>query len=481
MATDNLNNEITTEPEKSVKNANTIKKTDWQSLQLPKKNLPRIGGAGELEKAMLLKDIKNFQGKEVTIHGWVYNVRSSGKIMFLQVRDGSGDIQAVASIDEVGKEVWEKLQELTAESSVELTGTAKAEPRSPSGWEMQVSQVKIIQVSPEYPIGKKDHGPDFLMDNRHLWLRSSKQRAIMELRDEIFFSMTSFLREQGFLRFDTPIFQPVSCEDTSELFSVNYFGEKTYLTQSGQLYCEAAEFALGRTYDFGPVFRAEKSKTRKHLIEFWMLDAELPFTDLTGLMDFEEAMIKRVISDCLQNKPRALAILERDITKLKHYAEAKFMRIPHKEVIAMLNKKFGDTLSEIDDIGAPEEAQLSEIYNVPVFVTDWPAEIKAFYMPRFADGKILRVKSVDCIAPEGFGEITGGAEREFDYNKLLAVLKEKNYPYKDYEWYMDLRKYGTIPHSGFGIGMERLVRFVSGAQHIRETIPFPRMLNRLYP
>ena len=314
-------------------------KTDWQSLKLADKYLPKIKTASELEPAILLRDVHNQINKEIAINGWVYNIRSSGKIMFLLMRDGSGEIQAVASANEVGAEVWQQLQELTNESSLQVKGIVKKEPRSPSGFELQLSSVKLIQIAPEYPLGKKEHGPDFLLDNRHLWLRSKKQRAVMELRNEIFFSMTLFLKEQDFIRFDTPIFQPVSCEDTSELFAINYFGKKSYLSQSGQLYCEAAEFALGRTYDFGPVFRAEKSKTRKHLIEFWMLDAELPFTDLNGLMDFEETMIKRVISDCLKNKSRALKILERDTSKLERYTKESFIKIKHQEVINLLNNR----------------------------------------------------------------------------------------------------------------------------------------------
>ncbi|KXK26439.1 MAG: Asparagine--tRNA ligase [candidate division WS6 bacterium OLB20] len=456
---------------------------NWESMRLEDRFLPRIASAAELDPAVSLRNVADYTEKEITVHGWVYNIRSSGKIMFLQIRDGAGDIQTVIEEEKTGKDVWDAANELTIESSLQITGIVHADERSPFGYELEVTGIKIIQVSPEYPIGRKEHGPDFLLDNRHLWLRAQSQRAVMRIRDEIFWSITSFLREEGFVRFDTPIFQPVSCEDTSELFEVDYFGEKTYLTQSGQLYSEAAEMALGRCYDFGPVFRAEKSKTRKHLIEFWMMDAELPFTTLDGLMDFEEAMLKRIISDCLKNTARELSILERDTAKLKAAAEKPFIRMPHKEVIALLNQNYSAGLSELDDIGAPEEAQLSELYDVPVFIYDWPAEIKAFYMPKFksAGDTLERVRAVDLVAPEGGGELMGGAEREFDYNKLLTELEKRNYDYKDYEWYMDLRKYGTIPHSGFGIGLERTVRWISGIKHIRESIPFPRMLNRLYP
>lgn len=456
-------------------------KTNWKELKLDDKHLPNINSAKELRPAVTLTGIANHLDKEVSINGWIKNIRSSGKIMFIQLREGRKDIQLVAEQKSLDSETWEELQKLTQESSVQATGVVKKDDRSETGFEISLTDIKIIQISPEYIIGNKEHGPDFLLDNRHLWLRSTRQRAALILRDEIFFSITKFLREEDFVRIDTPIFQAVSCEDTSELFEVDYFGEKTYLTQSGQLYCEAAEMALGRTYDFGPVFRAEKSKTRKHLIEFWMMDAELPFTDLDGLMDFEEKLLKRIISDCIENCSRELKILERDIEVLKKYTEKPFIRMTHKEVIDLLNEKFNLKLTYLDDIGAPEEAMLSELYDVPVFITDWPAEIKAFYMTRFKDGEMERVRAVDLVAPEGFGELMGGSERVFDYNEMLELIKKHNYSYEDYEWYLDLRKYGTIPHTGFGLGLERTVRFIGGIKHIRETIPFPRMLNRLYP
>jgi asparaginyl-tRNA synthetase len=461
----------------------TAKKNNynWEKIKLEKKFLPRIKAANELACNALLKDSKNNIGKEVILCGWIYNKRSSGKILFIQFRDGTGDIQAIVEKKNVSKETWKAAEELTTESSLQLTGKIREDERSPFGFEMDVTDIKIIQIAPEYPIGKKEHGPDFLMDHRHLWLRSPKQRANLKIRDEIFFSLQKFLREEGFIRIDTPIFQPVSCEDTTELFSVDYFGEKTYLTQSGQLYCEAAEMALARTYDFGPVFRAEKSKTRKHLIEFWMMDAELPFTDLDGLMDFEEAMMKRLIQDNLDNCAKELGVLGRDVKKLEKYVKGTFERITHKEAITELNKKFGLKLSLVDDFGAPEEAKLAELHELPVFIYDWPAEIKAFYMSRFKDTDMERVRAVDLMAPEGFGELCGGSERIFDYNEMLKILKKQGYDYKDYEWYLDLRKYGTIPHCGFGIGLERTVQFISGTRHIREVIPFARMLNRMYP
>jgi asparaginyl-tRNA synthetase len=481
--------EIFIKPE-DLKNATNAKyanlitrfdKTNWEELALDQKFLPRIDSASQLKPSTQLRDIKSSLGSEINITGWAYNIRSSGKIMFIQFRDGSGDIQVIVEKAKLSEEKWQELSELTLESSLQISGIAKEDKRSPFGYEMELTDFQIIQLSPEFPIGKKEHGPDFLLDNRHLWLRSSKQRAVLTIRDQIFYSTTVFLKEEGFIRVDTPIFQPVSCEDTSELFEVDYFGKPTYLTQSGQLYCEAAEFALGRTYDFGPVFRAEKSKTRKHLIEFWMMDAELPFTDLTGLMDFEERYAKRLISDSLKNCSFELKVLERDVAALERFITKPFIRLKHVDAINLLNEKFNLGLDKLSDIGANEEAKMSELYDMPVFIYDWPAEIKAFYMPKFNDGTIDRVRSVDLIAAEGFGEIMGGAEREFNYNKLLDVLEKKGYPYQDYAWYMDLRKYGTIPHCGFGLGLERFVRWVSGVKHIRETITFPRMLNRYYP
>lgn len=460
--------------------------------KIDEKYQPRIDSAADLDSAVLLKNIAEHEGEEVTLHGWVYNLRSSGKIMFLQFRDGSGDIQAIVEKSSVEDSVWEAATELTQESSIQLKGKVKKDDRSPTGFELEASEIKIIQIAPEYPIALKEHGPEFLMDNRHLWIRSQSQRAVLKIRDEIFFAITKFLREEGFTRVDTPIFQPVSCEDTSELFEVDYFGEKTYLTQSGQLYCEACEFALGRTYDFGPVFRAEKSKTRKHLIEFWMMDAELPFTDMHGLMQFEEKLIKAVVRDCLENCSYQFKVLERDTDNLNKLVKEDFVKLTHKEAIDLLNEKYQLDLGYLDDIGAPEEAKLAEIYDLPIFITDWPAEIKAFYMPKYKKGGdsmptsededgIERVRAVDLMASQGFGEIIGGAERIFDFNKMLDAIDERNYPHEDYQWYLDLRKYGTIPHSGFGIGLERLVRWISGVHHIRETIPFPRMLNRMYP
>lgn len=420
-------------------------------------------------------------GQEISFKGWMYNKRSSGKIAFLQLRDGTGTIQGVVVKGEVSDEAFDLAGQLTLESSLEVSGMVREDKRAPSGYELTVTDLKLIQLAEEYPIGKKEHGPDFLLENRHLWLRSQSQWAILRIRDEVFFSLQSFLREQGFTRVDAPILQPTSCEDTSELFEIDFFGEPVYLTQSGQLYIEAAEMSLGKVYDFGPVFRAEKSKTRKHLNEFWMMDAELPHTSLEGMNDFIEAMIQRIVEDVLDNRQTELKILERDQAPLEKVRDNSFIRLKHKEVIETLNREFDAGLSLLDDIGAPEEDMLAKLYDLPVFVTDWPAEIKAFYMPHFQDGDMERVRSVDLICIEGYGEIVGGAEREYDYDKLIAVMKKRGYKLDDYQWYLDLRRYGSIPHSGFGIGLERVVSWLSGIHHVRESIPFPRMLNRIRP
>ena len=434
------------------------------------------------ESYIRLSDIKKHVTKSVVIKGWVYNIRSSGKIIFLQIRDGFGTIQGVMVKNDRNEPAFEHARGLTLESSITVTGKVKEDNRAPTGYELEITDLTIIQkAADDYPIGKKEHGPDFLLDHRHLWLRSSRQWAILKIRDALFFNLISFLKTEGFTRIDTPILQPTSCEDTSELFSVNFFGIELYLTQSGQLYLEAAEMSLGKVYDFGPVFRAEKSKTRKHLNEFWMMDAELPFTNLDEMMVFIEKLIKHLVSEAIIKQANELKILARDVTPLKKVTQSQFIRLKHKDVISLLNQKYGSKLSSCDDIGAPEEEMLSQLYDLPVFVTDWPAKIKAFYMPHYQDHNIERVKAMDLICSEGYGEIVGGAEREHDHQRLIKVMKKRKYKLEDYKWYLDLRRYGSIPHSGFGIGMERIVAWICGLKHVRETIPFPRLLNRNYP
>lgn len=428
-----------------------------------------------------IKDLSKFVGEQVILKGWLNNSRSSGSIAFLELRDGSGFIQCVASKKELPEEVWNLILKSTQESSIIVEGKVSKHPKLADTYELQVSGYELLQQTIDYPISNKEHGPEFLMDNRHLWLRSKKQWAILKIRDEVFFSLQSFLREEGFTRVDAPILQPTSCEDTSELFQIDFFGEPVYLTQSGQLYIEAAEMSLGRVYDFGPVFRAEKSKTRKHLNEFWMMDAELPFESLEQMMDFIEKMMKRLTTDVLTHCQEELKILERDLKPLEHVRDTGFVRLKHKEVIEKLNKEFQAGLTLVDDIGAPEETMIAQLYDVPVFVTDWPAEIKAFYVPHFMDGDMERVRSVDLIGIEGYGELVGGAEREYDYDKLTAVMKKRHYNLEDYSWYLDLRRYGSIPHSGFGLGLERMVAWLSGIHHVREAIPFARTMNRIKP
>ena len=429
-----------------------------------------------------ISDLASHVDGEVTIQGWMFNKRGSGKIYFLQLRDGSGMTQGVVSSGDVSAEVMAKAEQLQMESSCRVTGKVSKHPKFDDVFELQVTDIEIIHVPiEEYPISKKEHGVDFLLDNRHLWLRSKRQWAIMRVRDELFFSLISFLREESFTRIDAPILQPTSCEDTSELFEIDFFGEPTYLTQSGQLYIEAAEMSLGRVYDFGPVFRAEKSKTRKHLNEFWMMDAELPFEGLDEMMDFIEKMMKRLTSDVLKNRAKELKILERDVAPLERVRDKSFIRMKHKEVIELLNDEFDAGLTLVDDIGAPEEDMLAKKFDMPVFVSDWPAEIKAFYMPHFNDGEMDRVRAMDLIGIEGYGELVGGAEREWEYDKLVKTMKDRGYKMEDYDWYLDLRRYGSIPHSGFGLGLERMIAWLCGIHHVRETIPFPRMLTRMRP
>ncbi|MBU1149294.1 asparagine--tRNA ligase [Patescibacteria group bacterium] len=422
---------------------------------------------------ILLKDIEQYLEEEITISGWVNNVRSSGKILFIQFRDGTGSLQAVVDQKEVGAAVFDSAKTFTNESSISLTGQAKAEPRSPSGYEMLVKNLEIIQVAEDFPIGKKEHGPEFLMDNRHLWLRSPKQAAILKIRDEIVFAMREFFRQEGFTLTDSPILTPTSCEGSTTLFKTDYFGEDAYLSQSGQLYLEATIYSLGRVYDFGPTFRAEKSKTRRHLIEFWMLDAEAAFVEFEENLEIQEKLVSYLVDKVLTNRKKELEILERD-TKLLAKVKPPFPRLRYDEVVAKQKIKWGD------DLGAEEETEISQVYDKPVFITHYPAQTKSFYMqPDPEDQKY--VLNSDLIAPEGYGEIVGGSQRIHDYKLLEQKIKEFKMPIDDYRWYLDLRRYGSVPHSGFGIGLERTVAWICGLSHVRETIPFARLLNRLRP
>ncbi len=429
----------------------------------------------------LVSQIKDFQGKEITINGWIYNFRSSGQIYFLQLRDGSGFVQCIVSKNEVSPEVWSSCEKITQESSVELSGTVTKHPKKEE-YEIQVKNLKILQISPEYPIANKEHGPEFLFDKRDLYLRSKTPWAIMRIRDSVFRSITNYFAENNFVRFDTPILQPTSCEDTTELFSIKYYDEgKMYLTQSGQLYLEAGIMSLGRAYDFGPVFRAEKSKTRNHLSEFWMMDAEMAFCDSQGSEDIQEALVKRILKDALENCKTELEILERDTTLLQEIIKKPFLRIKHYDIKKELEDR-GMKVDYEDDLTTEEETEIGNIYKVPVFVEDYPFKVKAFYMKKYTDEQGMeRAVNADLIAPEEAREIIGGSQREEDYDKLLEELKKRKYKIEDYEWYLNIRKYGSVEHSGFGVGLERMVRWITGVHHIRETIAFPRTLNRFKP
>lgn len=430
-------------------------------------------------KWVFIKDIKNYDGQVVTLKGWMYNLRSSGKIWFLLLRDGTGLIQGIVSKADVNDAVFDLKNVLTQESSIIVTGLVHADKRAPGGFELIVHDIEIVQIVHDYPITLKEHGIEFLMDNRHLWLRSRKQWALLRLRHTIYYAITEYLNQNGFIRFDSPILTPNACEGTTTLFEVPYFDlGKGYLSQSGQLYLEAGIMSLGRVYDFGPVFRAEKSKTRKHLTEFWMMDAEAAFVDHAGNMQIQEELIRYVIRTAIERCEPELTILERDIARLQK-ADAPFGRMTHREAVEYLRKK-GSTITDKDDLGAQDEVLLTENSDVPIFIEKWPKEVKAFYMKRDAENPDL-VLGDDLIAPEGYGEIIGGSQREDDYDVLLARMQAENMPLAEYQWFLDLRKYGTVPHSGFGIGLERLTAWIGGVQHIRETIPFPRTIYRLRP
>jgi asparaginyl-tRNA synthetase len=428
---------------------------------------------------VLIKDVKNYDQQEVILKGWVYNKRSSGKIWFLILRDGTGLIQGIVLKNEVSEELFNKYAELDQESSVIVKGLIHADRRSPGGYEIVVRDIQVIQVAADYPIALKEHGVEFLMDNRHLWLRSRKQWAILRIRHAVYYAITDYLHQNGFVRFDSPLLTPNACEGTTTLFSVPYFDlGNAYLSQSGQLYLEAGIMSLGRVYDFGPVFRAEKSKTRKHLTEFWMMDAEAAFVEHEENLKIQEGLIRFVIRLVLDKCALELEVLERDIEPLKK-ADAPFKRMTHAEAIEYLREKDSD-ISDTSDLGAKDEVLLTETSEVPIFVEKWPKEIKAFYMKRDKENPDL-VLGADLIAPEGFGEIIGGSQREDDYDLLYQRMVAENMPLNEYQWFLDLRKYGSVPHSGFGIGLERLVQWMSGTAQIREAIPFARTIYRLRP
>ena len=422
-----------------------------------------------------------YDGQEVTIRGWLYNMRESGKLLFPIFRDGTGIIQGVCALKE-SPEAFAALKGLTQESSVIVTGKIRTEQRAPGGYEIGVNKVEVVQRVPEntpFPIQLKEHGVDFLLDHRHLWMRTPRQAAILRIRAEAERAAREFMDSQGYTLTDAPMFTPAACEGTSTLFEVNYIDdEKAYLTQSGQLYIEATAMALGKVYTFGPTFRAEKSKTRRHLTEFWMLEPEAAYVELDEAMVLAEGLVSAIVQSVLKNKPRELETLKRDTANLQN-VKPPFPRISYEDAIAVL-QKHGNPAKFGDDIGGDEETIISNEFDRPVMVHRYPASIKAFYMQPDAQRPDLAL-AFDMLAPEGYGEIIGGSQRIHDYDLLVKRLREHNLPEESFQWYLDLRRYGSVPHSGFGMGLERTVAWICGAEHIREVIPFPRMLYRVYP
>lgn len=417
-------------------------------------------------------------GEEVELRGWVYNKRSSGSLVFLIVRDGTGFIQAVAAKGEIPDEDFEACDGLTQESSLVVRGTIKADKRAPGGYEVAVTGVRPLHIAEEYPISLKKHGIDFLMDWRHLWLRTPRQAAILRIRHEIIGAIRDFLDEREFVLVDAPILTPSACEGTTTLFSTEYFDSTAYLSQSGQLYMEAAAMALGKVYCFGPTFRAEKSKTRRHLTEFWMVEPEMAWVDLDGNLKLQEDMVSYVIQRVLEERKSELATVERDTGRLRNI-KPPFPRISYDEAVEILNKN-GVEFEWGNDFGGGDETVLAEQFDLPVFVHRYPTAIKAFYMKPDPQRSEVCL-SADLLAPEGYGEIIGGGQRIDDPELLGLRIREHDLPEEAYAWYMDLRKFGSVPHSGFGLGIERAVAWICGLDHIRETIPFPRLLNRIYP
>ncbi len=426
-----------------------------------------------------IEDIGKHEGQEVTIKGWLHNRRSSGKIHFLILRDGTGFIQAVMSKAAVGDALFTTADHLSQETSVIVTGAARADKRAPSGYEIDVKQLEVVGESHDYPITPKEHGVDYLLDRRHLWIRSERQQAILRVRHEIINAVREFFNERGFILADTPIFTPAACEGTTTLFPAQYFEEQTaYLTQSGQLYNEANAMALGRVYCFGPTFRAEKSKTRRHLTEFWMVEPEMAYAGLDDVMALAEGLVVSVVGRVLDKRARELRVLERDTTKLES-VKAPFPRITYDEAVKRLQAE-GLPIQWGGDFGGPDETTLSEEYDRPVLVHRYPAAIKAFYMKPDPERADLAL-GVDMLAPEGYGEIIGGGQREDDLATLEASIEKHGLPREAFEWYLDVRRYGTVPHAGFGMGVERCVAWICGLHHVRETIPFPRMMERITP
>ena len=422
-----------------------------------------------------IKDIAGYENQEIILKAWLYNKRSSGKLHFLQLRDGTAEIQAVVFRGNVSDEVFNLADKIPQESSVEIAGTVKKHDRSKIGYEIDVKDLKVISLSNDYPITPKEHGTHFLMEHRHLWLRSLRQKSILKIRHRIIKSVRDFFDNHGFTLVDAPIFTPNACEGTTNLFETDYFDTKAYLTQSGQLYMEAAAMAVGKAYCFGPTFRAEKSKTRRHLTEFWMVEPEVAFFDIYDDMDLAEEFVEYIVQEVVKNNKDDLEVLERDISKLENI-KRPFPRISYDEAIEILHKKGNDTPWG-EDFGGDEETLISEEFDKPVMIHHYPMKVKAFYMKQ--DGE--KAACVDMIAPEGYGEIIGGGQREEDLQKLREKIHEQGLKEEVFDWYLDLRKYGSVPHAGFGLGIERTVAWICGLSHVRETIPFPRLMDRIRP
>jgi asparaginyl-tRNA synthetase len=445
------------------------------------------------------------EGQTVTLRGWLYNIRSSGKLLFPTFRDGTGTIQGIVPKAAVPSEVFDRIKSLTQESSVIVSGRVRADSRAPSGYELDVDNLEIVHLVPldaPYPITPKEHGTDFLMEHRHLWVRTPRQAAILRIRATIMRAAQEFFDSNGFIRTDPPILTPAACEGTSTLFELDYFGDPAYLTQSGQLYIEATALALGKVYSFGPTFRAEKSKTRRHLTEFWMIEPEVAFMDLEGLLTLAEDFLTHIVTTVLANHRADLKVIGRDVAKLEaviapadpatetvapfeHRSGGLFPRLSYDEAHAVLERAFAEGKLEAphvygDDFGSPDETYISSQFDKPVMIHRYPAAFKAFYMqPDPADP--TKALCVDVLAPEGYGEIIGGSQRIDSYELLKSRIEEHNLPLAAFEWYLDLRRYGSVPHSGFGMGIERAVAWICGLDHVRETIPFARTLNRIYP
>lgn len=434
---------------------------------------------GILIVKITISEASKHVGKEVTIGAWLANKRSSGKIAFLQLRDGSGFMQGVVVKAEVEEETFKLAKSMTQESSLYVTGVVREDERSPFGYELTVTSLEVIHEAVDYPITPKEHGTEFLMDNRHLWLRSKRQYAVMKVRNEIIRATYEFFNENGFTKVDPPILTGSAPEGTTELFHTKYFEEDAYLSQSGQLYMEAAAMALGKVFSFGPTFRAEKSKTRRHLIEFWMIEPEMAFYQFEDNLKVQEEYVSHVVQSVLTNCKLELNVLGRDTSKLEQI-KAPFPRISYDEALKFLHEKGFTDIQWGDDFGAPHETAIAESYDKPVFITHYPTSLKPFYMQPDPTNEDV-VLCADLIAPEGYGEIIGGSERIHDQELLAQRVEEHKLDTETYKWYLELRKYGSVPHSGFGLGLERTVAWISGVEHVRETIPFPRLLNRLYP